>query len=255
MVFTNVFFVLLISLSVFVFVNRIFHFSPLKKRISVSLMTKIGTFFVIYVFSLSVTFFFQPFWFLMGIFFFFCILWSCFFLWKKTHEKHFYKEFLRFLSQVLLRMRMGFGFRTSYRETLDSGGWKFQALLGELYDNVAFMPQKNADNPKPSQFFLDQLLKVLRRADASPTNSLRLLEQYKKYLTHQEKFRRRSRQIWTHILSQGLVVLALYLALLTYTLRRYSFSSQRIYILLSLLLFVIAALVFTILRKEPRWNL
>ena len=244
-----------ITLSGFLFFDRIFRiFSanfPLKK----SFLTKIGTFyFCISILSL----------FLLNqspalLIFFFVIanisIPILFFVLRKIRQSQFQSEFVRFCSGLLLKMKIGVGFRQAYRQMLAERPWKHQHILRDIYENVAFSQQKRRSQKTHWDEFLGRWQETFFWMDRNPSSGLSILEESIKALKIQTNFRRRSREIWRQILTQVLVVGGLYFALLLFIGREFGFSEHRKPILWSAFFFVIGLLLLFRLGRPPRWKI
>ena len=255
MMFQNFCFSLLVSLSAFVFVNRIVRIFREKTHFSKSTMTKIGTFYS--VFSFCILFFWNQFPFLVFTVHLLLQTLAPFVFWayKKKLQTGFCKEFLRFSSLLLLKMKMGCSFRTAYEDCLAHSQWKQAVLLRQLLDNVVFSPQKTRERAGSFENFLFQCEDVFLKMDNNPSCAIEQLFTFRNQLLQREKFRRRSGQIWSQILVQFGIIATIYFGFMGYTLSEYGFTRHQSAILLSLSMFFMGVIVLFYLRKAPQWKL
>ena len=218
-------------------------------------MTKIGTFYLCFSFLILFFLFLFPFYIFTLHFLFLFLMLLAFVQIKKVLQTQFCKEFLRFSSLLLIKMKMGMSFRSAYKATLDHAAWKHWPLHQEIFENVVFSQQSLGDCGGFFDSFLFQCEAVFRKVDSNPGGAIEQLETFRNELLRREKFRRRSMQIWGQIAAQGVVVLSIYIVFFTYTLWTYDFGEHRLAILTSLVLLVLGILSLFSMRKVPYWKL
>jgi len=255
MMFQNFCFSLLVSLSAFVFVNRIVRIFRGKIHFSENILTKIGTFYS--MFSFCILFFWNQFPFFIFTLHLLLQTSAPFFFWayKKKLQTGFCKEFLRFSSLLLIKMKMGDAFRTAYEDCLAHSHWKQGVLLRQLLDDVVFSPQKTRKRAGSFENFLFQCEDVFLKMDHNPSCAIDQLFTFRKQLLQREKIRRRSGQIWSQVLVQFGIIATIYFGFLIYTLSEYGFQRHKSAVLLSLSCFIMGVIVLLHLRKVPQWKL
>ncbi len=245
----------LILLSVLLFVNRIYYHFKKQHIFPLKMLTKIGTIHFAFLFLIYLIFFFQPFWFWILSILSIIIIPVLIFILKKIQQQHFYSEFLRFLSLMILKMQMGLSFRSAFEQSLGGYSWRQQALLSQIYENVVFSPQVKLEKTGLFGRFIDAAVNELHLIHEHQHQAIDRLCNFRKNLESVQFFRRRSRQIWFYFAYQLGLLSFIYFGLLIYISREYGFSSFfNVYFASFSLYFLGITTVFLIARGK-KWHI
>ena len=218
-------------------------------------MTKIGTFYFFIFIALMFFFNQTPLYLFVLQFFAHLSLPIVFFLLKKNLQSQFQSEFVRFCSLLIIKMKMGYGFRPAYESILVESWWKHRPLLVDLLENVSFSPQKKTKGGGGFQGFLGQCQEVFCNIDKHPSSAVSQLEEFKNHLLITAKFRHRSRQIWSQIVTQLLFVSLIYWLLMIYIVIEFTFSRHFKVIICSLIFYFCGFVLLLRMRKVPDWKI
>lgn len=246
---------LLIIVSVIVFINRIFTRIKRQQQFIYKLMTKIGTFYFIFIFVMYLNFFLKP----LELWFFsfssLLFIPITILLVTKFHQQQFYGEFVRFLSLVIIRMQMGCAFRTAYEATLEEESWRQKSLLSYIYEDVTFTQQEAL--PKYGSFssFIARVITELRGVESYPHQSIDRLCNFREQLHQERFFRRKSRQIWSNFAFQFGILSIIYWLLFGYICIQHGFFKYLYVFLLSLLFYFFGFLTLIFLMRSKKWRI
>lgn len=251
----NFLFSLLIVLSVQVFVTRILYRDKRTLLFSREIMTKIGTFYCFFVFLIFFSYFKQPFhlWFILLLSFF--VFPISFFFLKKYRQQQFCSEFLRFLSLLILKMKMGMAFRSSYESTLSESQWKFRSLLASLLENVVFSPHETVANGSHFTHFLNEIIKEFSFFDSHPHFAIDGLKNFQERLVKRTFFRRRSRQIYYQMGGQLVVLSIIYVSVFAFVVFEFGWRRNIYIFILSGSLYLGGSLIFYLTGRRKQWNI
>ena len=218
-------------------------------------MTKIGTFYCFFVFLIFFSYFKEPFhlWLILSLSFFVFPL--SFFLLKKHRQQQFYSEFLRFLSLVILKMKMGMAFRSAYEGALSTSQWKFRGLLASLLENVVFSPQKTVVHGSQFTLFLNEIIKEFSFFDSHPHFAIDGLKNFQERLAKRTFFRRRSRQIYYQMGGQLVVLSLIYLCVFSFVVYEFGWRKNMGVFLFSFSLYLAGAITFYFVGRRKQWNI
>lgn len=251
----NTFVSLFIFVSVFVFVLRIYEHFKKQHFFSRELMTKIGTFHVFLLFVFYIVFFDRSFYFwILGfssIFVFPILIFGI----LKIYQHHFYSEFLRFLSLIILSMQRGNSFRSAMKLSLRMGQWKQAPLLEGIYQNVAFSQQRNDTDTGLFSRFIHEIETELKEINEHQHQAIDRLCNLRKNLRERLNFRQRSRQIWGFFLYQVGLLSIIYFGLLVFIVVEYGFSDFTSSFFLSFLLYGLGVLTTFLLLRNKKWSI
>lgn len=246
---------LLIIVSVIVFVHRII-FQFKKQHFFIhKLMTKIGTFYLLFIFLLYLKFFFHPIQLWFFCFSSILIFPATFFCLTQFHQHQFYSEFLRFLTLLVLKMQMGLGFRASYEQTLNQESWSYRLLLKQIYDNVTFSQQGKLPKYRGFRQFIGRIHSELHAVQAHPHRAIDRLCNFRDQLIQERFFRRRSRQIWLNFGLQLGILSLIYWFIFVYVCLQYGFFKYLNVFLLSLSLYFLGFLILFLIVRGKKWRI
>ncbi len=251
----NTFISLLILMSVFTFVHRIFfefkkqHIFPLK------ILTKIVTFYFCFLITLYFYFFNQPFLIWIFAFLSFLLFPILIFCLKRFHQHQFHGEFLRFLSLVVMSMQRGLSFPTAMESSLRVGNWKQDQLLRRIYEDVVFSQQELSHQTGLFGQYIDQIRDELTRVSEHQHQAIDRLCNFRKNLRDRLIFRQKSRQIWSYFTYQVGLLSFIYIGLLVFILKEYGFKPYWFSFFLSFSLYF-SGLLFTYwIARSKKWHI
>lgn len=244
----------LVLMSVLMFVHRIYNRIREQNLFPNSLLTKIGTAHFVFIFLLYFIFFLNPFHFWMCAFVSVALVPAIVFVVTIILQQHFYSEFLRFVSVVILKMQMGHSFVSSMEQALATETWRQKGLLSEIHRNVVFSQQVKIYKSGPFNSFVGKVVHEFHLIYFNQHQAIDRLCNFRKNLQAELFFRRRSRQIWTYFAYQLALLSFIYFALFIFIVREYGFFQFKtaFYYSFSLYFFGIVSLYFIIRGKKWR---
>lgn len=170
-------------------------------------------------------------------------------------EQQLRKELPTFLTLVVLKMKSGSGFKSSYQSALDDMSSGVKDLLLQALPNVTFSQQKQ--DVKESQYgplFVD-FQQFLFCLDPSSYQVTQQVEGFRRRLLLLEKLRRKSGQASGQAVIQSSLLTLLYGLLFVYSMKKYGFSAYPRLFLFSMGLFLIGLLIMVQLGQISRWKI
>ena len=243
----------LIFVSGLFFVNRIYDYFKKQYLFKKKLLTKIGTLHVVFIFFLYSFFLKKPFWFWMGSFSSLLSIPMSLFLITKIHQQTFTSEFLRFISMILLKMKMGEGFQTAMEHSLISEKWNQKKLLIAIYENVVFSQQICIEKSGTFPSFLNKIIQEFKLIQSNQHQAIDRLSRFQNSLHVDLFFRRKSRQIWYHFGFQWLLLTGIYVLILFFMINQYGFLSFINIFLLSFSLYFLGVFSLYYLGGNKKW--
>ena len=252
---TIAFISLCILMSVLWFVVRIFYHFKKQQILPLKLMTKIGTFYSLFIFALYFYNFQNPFQFwLLGFgsllpvpFFLFCFL--------RFHQNKFYGDFLRFLSSLILSMKGGLSFSRSMEKALERGNWKQRQLLQRIYEHVVFSQQKPTAHGGAFGQFLNQVLFEFTMVNENQHLAIDRLCKFRKNLMERSIFRQKSGQIWGYFFYQMGILTLIYLVIFIFVVQQYGFWAFKKSFCLSFLFYFSGTLFTFFVVGRKKWSI
>lgn len=246
---------LLILMSVLVFVNRIYFEYKKQHFFSLKMMTKIGTFYFVFLIALYFYFLKQVFWFWLLSMVSIIVFPLLIFFLRKFHQQQFYSEFLRFLSMVILSMQRGMSLGAAMESSLRLGNWKQGQLLRGIYEDVVFSQQETVADTSQFSQYIRQIGLELSRVNQHQHQAIDRLCNFRKNLRDRLIFRQKSRQIWFYFFYQVGVLSLIYLLILSFIVSEYGFFNFANSILLSFCLFGLGVLVTFYIGRNKKWSI
>ncbi len=243
----------LIFISGLLFVNRIYNHFEKQHIFELKLLTKIGTFHIVFIFFLYSFFLKKPFWFWMGSFSSLLLIPTSLFLVTKIHQQTFTSEFLRFISMILLKMEMGESFQTAMESALVSEKWSQKKLLTAIYENVVFSQQVFIENSGVFPSFLNKIIQEFQFVQNNQHQAIDRLSRFQNSLHVDLFFRRKSRQIWYHFGYQWLLLTGIYVLILFFIINQYGFLPFINIFLLSFSLYFLGVFSLYYLGRSKKW--
>ena len=215
------------------------------------LMTKIGTaqlVFLIFSYLISNK---SNYFFLISVFLPLILVYLAHFIIKKQREAHFYKVFLVFLNQIILNMKVGNSFRSSFESLLDQYDDYFNEKIKEMYNFVVFSQQKTQ---KFSNDQVSVIVKQLIFSDRQPHLAIKRLENLRNKLKIESDFRHRSGQVSYQIRLQSLIIVCLYIALQVFVFSSFQTKQFANLIFVSNTLFFIGVFLIFRIGRNYKWK-
>ncbi len=170
-------------------------------------------------------------------------------------RKKLYQSLFPFIEAMVLRMKIGQGFRTAYGESLNSLEDSFsRKKLEEMYQSVVFS-QQNDSLTGHGLGFLDQCCQEFRKVDRQGHLAIERLENLKRRLKIETHFRRKSGQVLAQVHLQGLLLALIYLLLLAFVTFQFGLKAHWKWVSFSAVLFLFGGLWLFYLGRGMRWRL
>lgn len=162
------------------------------------------------------------------------------------------KDIEIFMARLHLNMRSGVSFRQSFQQIMESDRRFAHQLWKEIFNSVVFSQQKRIIC---RQSFVTEFVKELKNVDENSHSSLKRVEHLRQFLKIQSDFRRRSGQAMMQSRVQALVMAALYIAVFGFYLHRGFPEGFHLMIGASLLFFTAGFIMQWMLGRKINWNI
>jgi hypothetical protein len=166
-------------------------------------------------------------------------------------EAMIFKNFVSILDSIIVKMRMGSSLRESLLQASESQDASTRFLLQEFVSLLSF------DRPLSELVRHPQLQKIfleLQRIDRQPFRATERLKSLRRRLQVEKKLRQKSRRALLSARAQAVILSAMYLALLAYTLWKYGTQGSGTLILISTSLFSSGAFWLWHLGRGFQWK-
>lgn len=177
------------------------------------------------------------------------------FVFHKRRETQFRYGFPEILTAIILQMKIGKSFRSSFQNALATLPQYQKETLQKIYQNVAFLPQ---DNDKKltiehsfSGFLFDELVKI----DRSNHKTIEKLENFRGRLITANNFRRRSGRIRENIYVQVSIMGFFYVTAFVYVVMTMGFAKVQDVLVTSATLFMLGTLLAFWLGRKIKWTI
>ncbi len=178
-----------------------------------------------------------------------------FFLNAQRLESQFQQDFPEFLTAVILRMKLGAGFRRSFHEATEQVPRKYSARFRYIQENVVFSPH-NCDKKMTAKApFLDEIIAELSRVDQSSHKSIERLENFRGRLSIVNDFRRRSGRIRGQVHLQAGILFVIYAISFAFSAFMFSLEGLEALISVSLALFISGLIAVFYLGQGVKWKI
>lgn len=178
-----------------------------------------------------------------------------FYFYLRRLEIRFRSEFPDILTGLILRMKMGSGFRKALSETASDVAKIYEPIFHFIYENVVFSPQQNDKKLTSETDFIVQIIIEFRKADLASHKSVEVLENFRRRLLILRNFRRRSGRIRGQIHLQAVVITLIYGLCLALVAHWFSFQHAEGLVLVSLTLFSIGLALIFYLGQDVKWKI
>lgn len=234
-----------------VFGSRIAHHFISRDLFDRTLMTKIGTTYLVCVIALST---FLPRTHLMmwlAIFSPLMILALALLSSVSRRSNHFKRDVLSVLSSIVLKMKSGRSFRQSLLETTQELDPHLRAKFTEIMNVVAFSQQSASMIRDP---FVHQLIEEFVLIDQNPHASMRRLSVLRERIRIEEDFRRRSGQVLARQRAQSLIMCGLYLAIFVFMVWKFGWHANVSALTASLIFFSVGVAWMWMGGRRMQWK-
>ncbi|MCB0421500.1 MAG: hypothetical protein KDD61_10925 [Bdellovibrionales bacterium] len=171
---------------------------------------------------------------------------------KKWRNLSFQKDFLRFINNTQIKMRLGYGFKSAVYEAQRYESFYFQKIISRIFESMAFSPQVCS---KSENKFLNFISLEFQSIESQPHNAISRLENLRNTIRNQENIRRKSGQVKLQVQIQIAILSGFYFALLLYVIFQDQWRSNMTLILVSLLLFVTGIFTTFHVGKRITWKI
>lgn len=166
-------------------------------------------------------------------------------------SRAFRSECATLLTLVLLKMKSGRAFRSSFDEAIDESGARVRAKFSEIGAVVAFSQQRSGTRIDP---FVREFVEELAVIDRHPHLAVRRLETYREKIETEEEFRRRSGQVLARIRAQSLVMTGLFLAVCAFMIAKFGWQRNAALFALATTSFGLGAIWLWFGGRKKRWK-
>lgn len=226
-------------------------YQSIQDRVSRQMLPKIGTaLFLFWIFAIWTALKYQKLFLvflILGIFIPKLLHWFVNF----HRDRNFKKQLLLFLNTLILKMHIGFGFRSAMEQSIPKNEDVFALQIKKIINSVVFSQQKVEF--KGSSGVLE-LYENLKYADKHPEVARSIIKNYKNKLTMIQNFRRKSLQVTLNIRLQVMILSALYLGMFLFSSYQFGWSGNERLFLSSFCLFSIGLLVSHFLFRRWKWK-
>lgn len=180
------------------------------------------------------------------IFIFFAEKWV-----RNMRMSGFQTQFIGFLTSVNLQMKSGKNFSQSFLLATEQLPTFYRERFVEIYNSLIFAENNGKPNTIPT--YLNEVVNELLQIKNKPHNSLKCLQNLRKRLIKEEKYKLKGRLLRQQSQIQTIVLSVLYFLLLTYVLINHEFAKNLSLILLSLLLYLLGIALTLAIGRNHRW--
>ncbi|MEZ4873730.1 MAG: hypothetical protein R2827_16110 [Bdellovibrionales bacterium] len=170
----------------------------------------------------------------------------------RRFKSQFAEKLLLFLDSLLLKMRVGAGFRSAMSVLLHEKSDLFSITLKKIMDYVVFSQQ---DSSKLPHFIPAELVTEFIFADKAPHLAFSRIENYRNRLKSVENFRRKSHQVTINIRYQMLVLSGLFVFLMWFSIQKFGYLANSRIFMSSALLYLIGIGVSHRIYKGWKWKI
>ena len=219
-------------------------FSPILWKILVGF--QIFLIFVILQMDISVLFFKSLFLYAPLAFSF--LLQSFLFIsWKKA----FYGQFEFFLNTLVAQIKIGMGFRSAFKASVDSlPSPRFKKYFMDILEMILFSKKLRQE-----LYFspLKEMLRELVKADQS-NRALEHLENLRHQVRVRAQFQKKVQSVLLQLRAQSIVLVVLYVGLFAFVLQRYGLKHLKI-LMLSFALFTVGLVIMFRCGRRVKWTI
>lgn len=167
-------------------------------------------------------------------------------------EIHILKNFVSILDAVVIKMRVGASLRESLLSTSATQTSATRFLLQEFVTLLAFdRPiSELVSHPKLQKNFSE-----LKKIDQQPHRAIERLKSLRRRLQMEKKLRQKSRKALLQARAQAVILSAMYISLLIYSLWKYSWKSSSMVFSVSLVLFALGSLWLWNMGRRFQWKI
>jgi len=216
-------------------------------------LTKIGTFYLLFLFICSLTLKNKPLLLLISIHIPFIFMFFLEFFMKIKRKKQFEREFQSFLSQMILQMRTGSSFRQAIQASNQENERLFKVKIQKIFNIVTFS-QQNAELFSNDRF-VKEIIEEFIRIDQRPHMALAALIGFKNKLQLESEFRHKSGRILYQVRIQSLIISGIYFALFFFMFKEYGFLENIKLMGLSVALYLIGVVLLLLMGRSFKWNI
>lgn len=236
----------------FLFVFRILQRARTNHVFEAKVLTKIGTLGVMILTVIAFLHLWSPIFHLM-IHYLLLFLFSYLeFLYVFLRARRFETEILPFLDRVILKMRLGHGFRAAALQVLAENSDGFFTKKMQEWFKTTTITRHNTESAVSDQ--LRQVLVEFEAATKDAHLAIERMQALRRKLKMRSEFRRRSGQILTQVRLQALLLLGLYLALGIYVVNNGDWQRHLGLMAMSAALFIVGQILLFKMGKGIRWK-
>lgn len=169
----------------------------------------------------------------------------------RFRRKSFASLHLRFVDELILRMRIGKSLRESLREACGLMVYQKSKDLNELYSVLeTYKPEKQPELLPEALIFLREIAKW----DRGQVKIIEKIRFYRQQLKQSEKFRQKSRQVTEQTRAQALVCTFLYLILILWVGFQNSSDLVSVSALISYGFFLLGLMLLYFISRSFKWK-
>ncbi|MCB9072433.1 MAG: hypothetical protein H6623_02335 [Bdellovibrionaceae bacterium] len=177
------------------------------------------------------------------------------FVLQKRQESLFRYGFPEFLTSIILQMKIGKSFRSSFQFSLENLPTYQKEILSKIYQNVVFLPQANDKKMTFHRSFSGILLHELRKIDQSTHQTIDKIENFRTRLITANNFRRRSGRIRENIYVQLGFMSFIYVSAFAYIAWTMPVSLIGDILIVSLAFFLLGGTIALFIGRKIKWTI
>lgn len=213
-------------------------------------LTKIGTILVCSQFFVAFFLIHHPIPTILSVFLLSSSIWCAQWILRTHSRQKLEAEFPLYVNDVLLNIRLGQGFSSASRTALKDRSEQFARALQHLLEAQSIY----IGDARSHLFLTDRALREMRTAHRQSHSALKRMESLRDELNLMSDFRRKSGQATAQARIQGLVLWCLLFALSFFVITQSGFASNRLFIGMAFVLFVLGQVSFNYLTRKRHWK-
>ncbi len=170
----------------------------------------------------------------------------------RWREQSFKTHFGAFLSQLILELKMGVGFRPAAKRIMLLHEPYFRNKIEHILQAVIY---KQDLTFSPSNGFPAKVLQVFKEIDSSSYQGIEKAQIFLESIQSLEGFKRRSRSITAYVYVQMGVMSVLFVSIVVASVKLYGWHNQYLGICVATAVFVLGVVWVWALGRSFKWNL
>jgi hypothetical protein len=177
------------------------------------------------------------------------------FLYFKSQETQFSKEFPAVLTSIILHMKLGQSFRQALRSAIQQTKRSTKIILQSIYEHVAFPQQEITTESAQKGVWYSEICAEIAKIDGSTHKTIEKVENFRRRIMIVEKFRRRSGRIRGQIKLQMILMSLIYAGIFAVNYFMFSLKDYKGFVTLSLAFYLAGMITVLSIGRRIRWNI